>query len=116
NYARKYEQEGFNPQEARKKAEEFVDEFIRNLERNLPQIINLSQEELEQVLNGLKGLAEQVEKAEKEGKKEIDWGPILDNIKLVGGLLASGFLLWIAFLGFFAPLWLIEKVKKDVKI
>jgi len=116
NYARKYEQEGFNPQEARKKAEEFVDEFIRNLERNLPQIINLPQEELEQILNGLKGLAEQAEKAEKEGKKEIDWGPVLDNIKLVGGLLASGFLLWIAFLGFFAPLWLIERVKKDVKI
>jgi|GEM_PF-2352684 len=107
-------------QEAEKLTEETIKQLIEDIEKTLPILTDLSGEQLEAHLRGLQGLAEQLgeakEKAEKEGKKEIDWGPILDNIKLVGGLLASGFLLWIAFLGFFAPLWLIERVKKDVKI
>jgi uncharacterized protein YpuA (DUF1002 family) len=107
-------------QEAERLAEETIKQLMEDIEKTLPVLTDLSGEQLEAHLRGLQGLAEQLgeakEKAEKEGKKEIDWGPILDNIKLVGGLLASGFLLWIAFLGFFAPLWLIEKVKKDVKI
>jgi hypothetical protein len=107
-------------QEAERLAEETIKQLMEDIEKTLPVLTDLSGEQLEAHLRGLQGLAEQLgeakEKAEKEGKKEIDWGPILDNIKLVGGLLASGFLLWIAFLGFFAPLWLIERVKKDVKI
>jgi hypothetical protein len=107
-------------QEAERLAEETIKQLMEDIEKTLPVLTDLSGEQLEAHLRALQGLAEQLgeakEKAEKEGKKEIDWGPILDNIKLVGGLLASGFLLWIAFLGFFAPLWLIERVKKDVKI
>jgi hypothetical protein len=107
-------------QEAERLAEETIKQLMEDIEKTLPVLTDLSGEQLEAHLRTLQGLAEQLgeakEKAEKEGKKEIDWGPVLDNIKLVGGLLASGFLLWIAFLGFFAPLWLIERVKKDVKI
>jgi DNA-directed RNA polymerase specialized sigma subunit len=107
-------------QEAERLAEETIKQLMEDIEKTLPVLTDLSGEQLESHLRALQGLAEQLgeakEKAEKEGKKEIDWTPILDNIKLVGGLLASGFLLWIAFLGFFAPLWLIERVKKDVKI
>ena len=107
-------------QEAERLAEETIKQLMEDIEKTLPVLTDLSGEQLEAHLRALQGLAEQLgeskEKAEKEGKKEIDWGPILDNIKLAGVLLASGFLLWIAFLGFFAPLWLIERVKKDAKI
>jgi hypothetical protein len=107
-------------QEAERLAEETIKQLMEDIEKTLPVLTDLTGEQLEGHLRALQGLAEQLaaakEKAEKEGKKEIDWGPILDNIKLVGGLLASGFLLWIAFLGFFAPLWLIERVKKEAKI
>jgi len=107
-------------QEAEKLAGETIKQLMEDIEKTLPVLTDLTGEQLEGHLRALQGLTEQLgeakEKAEKEGKKEIDWGPILDNIKLVGGLLASGFLLWIAFLGFFAPLWLIERVKKDAKI
>ncbi len=106
--------------EAERLAEETIKQLMEDIEKTLPVLTDLSGEQLEAHLRALQGLAEQLgeakEKAEKEGKKEIDWGPILDNIKLVGGLLASGLLLWITFLGFFAPLWLIERVKKEAKI
>ena len=120
NYAKKYQKEGLDSKTAREQAEKYVNEFIERLKEQIPTIVNLPQEQLELLLGSLKKIAEEVEKAKEEEKKEEEkeqkWQPILENLQLAGGLLVSGFFLWLAFLGFFAPLWLIEKARKEIKI
>ena len=98
-----------------------VQKWINIIEQ---KILEKNPEKLKKVLELLKKLKEGKIKEAKEEKepekKEEKLKEILsttsDVLKILGGLILAGGLLWIAFLGFFAPLWLIEKVKKDVKI
>jgi uncharacterized coiled-coil protein SlyX len=98
-----------------------VQKWINIIEQ---KILSKNPEKLKKVLELLKKLKEGKIKEAKEEKKPEKKAEKLkeilsatsDVLKILGGLILAGGLLWIAFLGFFAPLWLIERVKKDVKI
>jgi hypothetical protein len=98
-----------------------VQKWINIIEQ---KILSKNPEKLKKVLELLKKLKEgkiKEAKEEKEPEKKAEklkeiLSTTSDVLKILGGLILAGGLLWIAFLGFFAPLWLIEKVKKDVKI
>jgi hypothetical protein len=98
-----------------------VQKWINIIEQ---KILSKNPEKLKKVLELLKKLKEskiKEAKEEKEPEKKAEklkkiLSTTSDVLKILGGLILAGGLLWIAFLGFFAPLWLIEKVKKDAKI
>lgn len=85
-------------------------------------LLRLSPKEMDGMLEFLKTLSEELDREKKEGeedKKEIDWKKAKESvaniITILGGLGASGFLLWFALFGFFLPLGLIEKIRPIVE-
>ncbi|GIW66030.1 MAG: hypothetical protein KatS3mg094_549 [Candidatus Parcubacteria bacterium] len=127
--------EQINFEEEKKKAfEEEVKILMRELEESLnlkpEELMKKDPEELKQLLEQLNQTAqvlgvplEELRKAttEEEKKKANEkLQKALESVKdiagILGGMALSGFLLWFSLIGFFFPVWAIEKMQKEIKI
>ncbi|GIW66403.1 MAG: hypothetical protein KatS3mg095_0301 [Candidatus Parcubacteria bacterium] len=83
--------------------------------------------EIKAYLEFLKNIIETLEKAEKESKETgkpiaetSAWKKFVEGAKdtatILAGLGLSGFLLWFSLIGFFLPVWVIERLRKEIKI
>lgn len=78
---------------------------------------NISREEIEEILNKWDEALDEIIKAKpKERKEKISkFGKVLkETASLIGIFLGTGFLAWSALFAFYLPLYLIEKMEKQI--
>jgi ABC-type Zn2+ transport system substrate-binding protein/surface adhesin len=110
-----------------KEIDKMVDELATKEILDIAELNKLTGEDLRKFLVLLQEFGKELklgeetkEEGKKEEKKEEKPSEFLTALRdsLYTALLMgiTSIPLWIAFLGFFAPLWLIERVKKEAKI
>jgi len=96
-----------------------INEWRKKIER---KIANKNPNELKKAVEVVENLRKRIKEARSETNKEEKikkvkeiLNEVKDFFKLVGTLILTGGFLWFAVLGFYFPIWLIEKMRKEVE-
>lgn len=104
--------------EVNQAVKERIDQIVEDLEKagdienHIDQLMKADDKQLNEMLNFFKEFNEEIENSRKEGRK-FDFKkilPALNKLKDIVGIILGGVGLWGIMLGFFLPLYLIDKM------